>query len=290
MALPGAFLDELRARTPLQTVVGRRLQLRRMGRLWQGCCPFHSEKTPSFVLYDDHYHCFGCGAHGDAISFVMQSQGASFIEAIEQLAAEAGLQVPRASPAATDAVQQRERLAHVLAAAAESYRERLHEVEGRPALAYLRDRGLRPETIARFGLGWSGDGRGGLAAALAGQGIDPDLLVEAGLLRRDANTGRVSELFFNRIMFPIRDRRGRVISFGGRTLGDAGPKYLNGPETALFSKRRSLYGLDLARAARGKAEIVVVEGYLDVIALQQAGFAGALARVSQLAAQNRSSD
>jgi DNA primase len=196
MALPADFLDGLRARTPLHTIVGRRVRLQRMGRLWRGCCPFHGEKTPSFTLYDDHYHCFGCGAHGDAISFVMQSQGASFIEAVEQLAAEAGLQVPRASPSAVDAEQRKERLARVLTAAAENYRKRLHAAEGKLALAYLRDRGLTPETIARFGLGWSGEGRGSLAAELAGQGIGPDLLVEAGLMRRDEESGQVKDLFF----------------------------------------------------------------------------------------------
>ena len=146
------------------------------------------------------------------------------------------------------------------------------------ALAYLRGRGLTDETIQRFGLGWSGEGRGALTAELAREGIDPDQLVEAGLMRRDDETGRTYDLFFNRVMFPIRDRRGRVISFGGRILGDGQPKYVNGPETALFSKRRNLYALDLAReAVRGGAALVVVEGYMDVIALHQAGFGGAVA-------------
>ncbi len=281
MALPPQFLDELRARTPLPAVIGRRVRLARSGRQWKGCCPFHGEKTPSFYVYDDHYHCFGCGAHGDAIGFVMQSQGAGFMEAVEQLASEAGLEVPKPSPEAAEAERKRHDLVSVLEAATTAYQRRLHLPEGRAALDYLRGRGLTDETIRHFGLGWSGEGRGALVVELKRDGIESDLLTEAGLLRggddggRDGG-GRVSELFFNRVIFPIRDRRGRVISFGGRTLGDGQPKYLNGPETALFSKRRNLYALDLARAARG-ASIVVVEGYMDVIALHQAGFGGAVA-------------
>ena len=276
MALPPHFLDELRARTPLPAVIGRRVRLARSGRQWKGNCPFHGEKTPSFYVYDDHYHCFGCGAHGDAIGFVMQSQGAGFMEAVEQLAAEAGLDVPKPSPEAAEADRRRHDLTSVLDAANTAYQRRLHLPEGRAALDYLRGRGLTEATIGQFCLGWSGDGRGGLIAELKREGIEPDLLQEAGLLRGGEDGGRIGELFFNRVTFPIRDRRGRVISFGGRTLGDGQPKYLNGPETDLFSKRRNLYALDLARGARG-AEIVVVEGYMDVIALHQAGFTGAVA-------------
>jgi DNA primase len=281
MALPPQFLDELRARTPLPAVIGRRVRLARSGRQWKGCCPFHGEKTPSFYVYDDHYHCFGCGAHGDAIGFVMQSQGAGFMEAVEQLSAEAGLEVPKPTPEAAEAERKRHDLVSVLDAANTAYQRRLRLPEGRAALDYLRGRGLTDDTIRHFGLGWSGEGRGALVAELKRDGIEPDLLAEAGLLRggddgRPGEAGRVGELFFNRVMFPIRDRRGRVISFGGRTLGDGQPKYLNGPETALFSKRRNLYALDLARATRGAA-IVVVEGYMDVIALHQAGFSGAVA-------------
>ncbi|HTC12535.1 MAG TPA: DNA primase [Acetobacteraceae bacterium] len=276
MALPPQFLDELRGRTPLSAVIGRRVRLARSGRQWKGCCPFHGEKTPSFYVYDDHYHCFGCGAHGDAIGFVMQSQGAGFMEAVEQLAAEAGLEVPKPSPEAAEADRRRHDLTSVLELAQTTYQRRLRLPEGRAALDYLRGRGLSDETIQRFGLGWSGEGRGALIGELKREGIEQDRLMETGLLRGGEDGGRVGELFFNRVMFPICDRRGRVISFGGRTLGDGQPKYLNGPETALFSKRRNLYALDLARAARG-ATIVVVEGYMDVIALHQAGFTGAVA-------------
>ena len=279
MALPASFLDELRVRTPLAAVVGRRVRLARSGRQMKGCCPFHNEKTPSFYVYDDgQYHCFGCGAHGDAISFIMQSEGASFIEAVERLAAEANLEVPKPTPEAAETERRRHSLSSVLEAAQTSFHRRLFLPEGRHALAYLLGRGLSEETIRSFGIGWSGEGRGALAAELARERVAPEQLVDAGLMRRDEETGRTFDLFFNRVMFPIRDRRGRVISFGGRILGDGQPKYVNGPETALFAKRRTLYGLDLAReAVRGGAPLVVVEGYMDVISLAQAGIGGAVA-------------
>ncbi len=277
MALPPAFLDELRARTPLSALIGRRVKLSKSGRNWKGCCPFHGEKSPSFHVYDDHFHCFGCGQHGDAISFVMQSEGASFPEAVERLAGEAGLEVPKQSPRAIEAERQRLDLHGVLDLAQASFTRRLHEGEGAAALDYLRRRGLSPETIARFGLGWSGDGRGALTAELARAGVETARMLEAGLLR-EAEDGPVRELYWNRVTFPIRDRRGRLVSFGGRTLGDAKPKYINGPESPVFSKKRNLYALDLARAGlRAGQRLVVAEGYMDVIALHQAGFTGAVA-------------
>lgn len=277
MALPSGFLEELRRRTPLPALIGRRVRLARSGRQWKGCCPFHGEKTPSFFVYDDHYHCFGCGKHGDAITFTMESEGAGFMEAVERLAAEAGIEVPKPTPEAAQAEQRRVDLIAVLDAAQAAYQRRLFLPEGRRALAYLQDRGLIEETIRRFGLGWSGDIRGALSADLAREGITPELLIAAGLMREDDETGRRYELFFNRVMFPIRDRRGRAISFGGRVLGDGQPKYLNGPETDLFSKRANLYALDLARAGVRSTPLVVVEGYMDVIALHQAGFGAAVA-------------
>ena len=277
MALPGGFLDELRARVPLATLIGHRHKLERSGRQWKTCCPFHGEKTASFYIYDDHYHCFGCGAHGDAVTFVMQSEGAGFMEAVERLAVEVGVQVPKLSPAVAEAERRRHTLSGVLETAAALFGRKLFMPEGRKALEYLTARGLSEETIRSFGLGWSGEGRGAVLAGLGREGITQDLLIETGLMRHDPETGRPYDLFFNRVMFPIRDRRGSVISFGGRVLGDTRPKYLNGSETAVFAKRRSLYGLDRARELRGRAEIVVVEGYMDVIALHQAGFPGAIA-------------
>ena len=278
MALPPAFLDELRARTPMAALVGRKVKLARSGKSWKGCCPFHGEKTPSFYVYDDGYHCFGCGAHGDAIGFVMQTEGAGFVEAVERLAGEAGLDVPKPSPQAAEAERERLDLTGVLDLVAASFSRRLHERQGREALAYLRGRGLTDETIQRFGLGWSGEGRGDLVAELGRAGIEPARMAEAGLLQ-SRDDGAVRELFYNRVMFPIRDRRGRTISFGGRALGDAKPKYINGPETAVYSKSRTLYALDLAREGARKSPhgAIVAEGYMDVISLHQAGFGGAVA-------------
>jgi len=278
MALPPAFLDELRARTPLSALVGRRVKLSKSGRNWKGCCPFHNENSPSFYVYEDGFHCFGCGAHGDAISFLMQTAGASFPEAVEQLAGEAGLEVPKPSPRAAEAERQRLDLHEVLEAAQASFARRLREKDGAPGLAYLRGRGLTDTTIEKFGLGWSGDGRGALAAELGRAGITSDRLLEAGLLRPSDDNGPARELYWGRVTFPIHNRRGRLISFGGRTLGDAKPKYINGPDTALFSKRRNLYALNLAREGlRTGADLIVAEGYMDVIALHQAGFPGAVA-------------
>jgi DNA primase len=278
MALPPNFLDELRARTPLPALIGRRTRLTRSGRNWKGCCPFHGEKTPSFYVYDDHFHCFGCGAHGDAISFVMRAEGAGFPEAVERLAAEAGLEVPKSSPEAAARERRAKDLHEVLEAACAAFQRRLRLPEGAEGLAYLRRRGLSEDTIARFGLGWSGGGRGALAADLKAEGIEPRQLAEAGLMREREDGEGYTDLFFNRVIFPIRDRRGRLISFGGRTLGDGQPKYVNGPESPVFSKRRSLYALDLARAGTQRgAAVMAVEGYMDVIALHQAGFGGAVA-------------
>lgn len=306
MALDPNFLEELRARTPIAAVIGRRTKLSRSGRNWKACCPFHGEKTPSFYVYDDHFHCFGCGAHGDVISFAMQSTGQSFIEAVTALAGEAGLSMPREDRLERGRASEARTLGDVLDAAQAFFVERLRSAEGRAARDYLAGRGLSAETVAGWGLGWSGDGRGRLLQALGGQTlggqtreteaqgaqpITPALLARAGLMR-EGEAGEVrGELFFGRVTFPIRDRAGRLVSFGGRTLGDGQPKYLNGPETALFSKRLTLFGLDRARshlraprppAARGAApeprrELLVVEGYLDVIALHQAGLAGAVA-------------
>ncbi|MCQ8241003.1 DNA primase [Rhizosaccharibacter radicis] len=287
MAFDPAFLDELRARTPIAAVVGRRTKLVRSGRQFKACCPFHGEKTPSFYVYDDHFHCFGCGAHGDAISFVMQSEGRSFLEAVEGLAAEAGLEVPKQRPADREKAERSRGLSDVLDAAQSFFARNLREPGGRAGLDYLRRRGLDDRAIEAWGLGWSGEGRGGLIEMLKGRGFPPEMVAEAGLMRLDENGKPKGELFFNRVTFPIRDKRGALVSFGGRILGDGQPKYLNGPETPLFSKRRTLFGLHQAsNALRGPRPagvpdadraLVVVEGYMDVIALHEAGFRGAVA-------------
>jgi DNA primase len=268
------FLEELRARTPLQELVGRRVLLRRSGRESKGCCPFHGEKTPSFYVYDDHFHCYGCGQHGDCFSFLMQSQGCDFMTAVTQLAAEAGLAVPQDQATAATRAQVAT-IAAFLDVAQSWFTRWLLESQGAAARTYLQDRGLSMETAAAFGLGWSGPGRGQLAAAMD---APISIMVEAGLMARREDDGVAVDSFRSRLMFPIMDETGRVISFGGRTLGDRQPKYINGPETPVYSKRRTLYGMNRARAGlQDGASLVVVEGYLDVIAMHVAGETAAVA-------------
>ncbi len=279
MAFPPSFLDELRNRLPLAAIVGRTVKLARKGREYQGLCPFHNEKTPSFTVNEDKgfFHCFGCGAHGDAIGFEMRAHHLSFTEAVERLAAEAGMALPAPDPEAGRREARRATLHDVLDAACAFFEAALRAPEGREGLAYLKRRGLSDDTIARFRLGWAPQGQGGLKAALAAKGAPEALLAEAGLVRA-ADDGRVFDMFRGRVTFPITDRRGRPIAFGARTLGDGQPKYLNSPDTPLFHKGATLYGLAQAREpARAHNRVVAVEGYMDVIALHQAGFDMAVA-------------
>ena len=280
MSFPPEFLDEIRSRISLSGTVGRRVKLTKRGREHTGLCPFHNEKTPSFTLNEDKgfYHCFGCGAHGDVIGFVMQTENLSFPEAVERLAGEAGLQVPRASPEAQAAAKRQATLLEALEAAAAWFEEQLKGAAGAPARAYLADRGLSADSIAAFRLGFAPDQRGALRKALHARGIDDRLLAEAGLIKVPEDGGAPRDYFFNRVIFPIGDRRGRIIAFGARALGDVQPKYLNSPDTDLFHKGRTLYNLARARqAARDTGELIVVEGYMDVISLSASGFAAAVA-------------
>jgi DNA primase len=280
MAFSPDFLDEIRLRLPLSGVVGRRVKLVRRGREHSGLCPFHNEKTPSFTVSDDKgfFHCFGCGKHGDVIGFVMDSEGLSFPEAVERLAGEAGLEVPRASPEEQARAARRAGLVEVLEAATRWFEANLASPQGARARDYLDGRGLAPETVKAFRLGFAPAERGRLTQALKAQGIGRDQLIEGGLVKPPEDGGEPRDYFFDRIIFPIRDRKGRVIAFGGRALGDSPAKYLNSPETPLFHKGRVLYNLDKARkAAHDNHELVVVEGYMDVIALAQAGFPAAVA-------------
>jgi DNA primase len=280
MAFPPQFLEELRARLPVSEVVGRKVRLTRRGREFVGLCPFHNEKSPSFTVNDDKafYHCFGCGQHGDVISFAMETEGLTFPEAIERLAAQAGLQVPQSSPEERERAKVRSTLYDVVKQVCNWYVEQLHSAGGRAAYAYLRERGFTDETIAQFRLGFAPDGRGRLLQAMEGRGVRREQLVEAGLIKLPEGGGDPRDYFFNRVMFPIADSRGRVIAFGGRILGDGQPKYLNSPETPLFHKGRSLYNYAMARdAARGAGTVIVTEGYTDVIALAQAGLPNAVA-------------
>ncbi len=292
MAFPPGFLDQLRDRISLSGLVGRRVKLVRRGREFAGLCPFHHEKTPSFYVVDDKnfFHCFGCGAHGDAVGFVMRADNLDFLEAVEKLAGEAGLAVPRATPEEREKAQRQKTLLETLEAAAAFYEDRLWAASGGRARSYLQARGLDPDTIHRFRLGWAPEDRAALRETLVKDFSEP-LLREAGLIHVPAG-GAPFDYFRGRIMFPIGDRAGRVIAFGGRTIGDAQPKYLNSPDSPLFEKGRVLYGWSAARAAISSTHAVdgqaasdgvdrtnpiVAEGYMDVIALHRAGYASAVA-------------
>ena len=287
MTIPPAFLDELRARVSLGTVVGRRVKLTRAGRELKGCCPFHNEKSPSFFVNEDKafYHCFGCGVHGDVIRFVVEQEGLSFRDAVASLAAEAGLPMPVESAASREREVVQAGLHDVTGAAAAWFTEQLAASGGETARAYLNKRGIDAATAQAFGLGFAPESRSRLRAALHGLGSGK--LIETGLLiapEADAATGNAAtggepyDRFRGRLMFPIRDPRGRVIGFGGRILGQGQPKYLNSPDTPLFDKGRTLYNLDRAApVARKSGRLLVVEGYMDVIALAQAGIADAVA-------------
>jgi DNA primase len=280
LTIPPAFLEEIRARVPLSDIVGRRLRLTRAGREWKAPCPFHAEKTPSFYINDQKsfFHCFGCGAHGDSVGFLMRHDGLAFPDAVEQLAGLAGLEMPKPEAAEHEKYDRLKRLAEALEAATKWFEKQLNAPVGRDALAYLKGRGLDDRTIAEFRLGYAPPGSDALRAALLAQGHGESELEEVGLIRRP-DDGRAPYGFFrNRVIFPVSDKRGRVVAFGGRILDGEGPKYVNSPEHALFHKGSILYGLARARTAIAKGERpVVVEGYMDVIALQRAGIGGAVA-------------
>ncbi|MEX1147571.1 MAG: DNA primase, partial [Sphingomonadales bacterium] len=280
MSFTPEFLDELRGRLRLSEIVGRKVRLVRRGREFTGLCPFHSEKTPSFTVNDDKafYHCFGCGAHGDAIRFLTDSEGLPFPEAVERLAGEAGLALPARDPQAEARAKARAGLKDVQAMAAKWFESQLWSASGSEGLAYLRRRGLDDQTIRRFALGHAPEGRTALLDGLKARGLDDAQLRDSGLIVYPEDGRPAIDRFRNRVMFPIRDVRGDVVAFGGRALGDVPAKYLNSPETPLFHKGNMLYNLDLARsAARDRGQIIVVEGYMDVIALNAAGFEQAVA-------------
>ena len=271
MTLSPAFLDELRARTLLSSVISPSVKLLRAGREWKACCPFHNEKTPSFTINDEKgfYHCFGCGAHGDAIRFLTDARGLPFMDAVKELASKAGLDVPAPDPQARERAERTSTLTDVMAACQKWLAEQLAGIEGADARDYLKKRGIEPVAVARFGIGLAPEGRNRLKSALSHLGEDK--LVETGMLIRN-DEGETYDRFRGRLMIPIRDARGRVIAFGGRILGEGEPKYLNSPDTPLFDKGRTLYNLDLASpATRAAKRLIVVEGYMDVIGLDRAG-------------------
>ncbi len=279
MAFPPQFLDELRGRLSLASIVGRQVRLIKRGREYVGLCPFHNEKSPSFNVVEDKgfFHCFGCGAHGDVIGFAMQAGNLSFPEAIETLAAEAGLEVPKPTPEDRERHERQAGLQSAMEAACAWFEAQLWAHQGRNALNYLEGRGLDRATIKRFRLGYAPEDRGGLKRALLKDFPEP-LLLEGGLLRRPEGGGETYDYFRNRAIFPIGDRGGKIIAFGGRVMGEGQPKYLNSPETPLFQKGRTLYGWAAARAGAARSSsAIVTEGYMDVIALHRAGFDTAVA-------------
>lgn len=280
MAFPPSLLDEIRLRISLADLIGRRVKLMRKGREFLGLCPFHNEKTPSFTVNEDKgfFHCFGCGEHGDVITFVQKTEGLNFPEAVARLAEEAGVAMPEQTPEDHMRDQRRSTLRDVLDTTAQWYRSQLKGETGKAARAYLAGRGLDPDIIDRFGLGYAPDRRTGLKDALLARGLDEALLVEAGMLIKPEDGGATYDRFRHRVMFPIWDARGQVIAFGGRALGEARAKYLNSPETPLFHKGHVLYGLHLAKdTARNSGSLIVAEGYMDVIAMAAAGFENAVA-------------
>ncbi len=276
------FLDEIRNRLPVSEIVGRKVRLVRKGREHTGLCPFHNEKSPSFTVNDDKafYHCFGCGAHGDVINFVLETEGLSFPETVERLSSQAGLQIPEYTPEAQQRSKVKKTLYDVMEAAALWFESQLIAQVGKEGRAYIQKRGLTKNTVKNFRLGFSPNDRVAFKdAMLARAEFNEEMLVDAGMLINPEDGGDSYDRFRGRIMFPITDRQGRVVAFGGRALYEnAKAKYLNSPETPLFHKGRLLYNLNGARkAAFDKGRLLIGEGYMDVIALAQAGFPEAVA-------------
>ena len=279
--IPESFIQELLSRVDIVDVVERYITLKKAGANYQACCPFHSEKTPSFTVSPSKqfYHCFGCGAHGSAIGFIMQYAGLGFIEAVEELAGQLGMPVPREVTARAQEKAQQQPLTERMARAARFYKEQLKASP--KAIDYLKGRGLTGEIAARYGLGYAPDGWQSLEQVFDDY-ADP-VLVECGLVIENEQ-GRRYDRFRDRIMFPIQDARGNVIGFGGRVMGPGEPKYLNSPETPLFHKGEELYGLPQARKAIQQQDMVlVVEGYMDVVGLAQSGVENVVATLGTAA-------
>ena len=279
--IPQNFIDELIARADIVEIIGARVQLKKSGREYKACCPFHAEKTPSFWVSPDKqfYHCFGCGKHGTVLGFLMDHDHMAFPEAVEELATRLGLEVPREALAAGGARRADEPLYELMARVARFYTESLaHEPRARD---YVAKRGLTPETLERFAIGYAPNSWNELLRRCGADDAERKRLTDAGLIveRAQLQGGeRYYDRFRDRIMFPIRDARGRVIAFGGRIIDAGEPKYLNSPETVLFHKGRELYGLYETRRARPNlSRLIVVEGYMDTVRLHQAGLDYAVA-------------
>ena len=293
--IPQSFIADLLNRVDIVDVVGQHVKLKKAGANYQGLCPFHSEKSPSFSVSPtkQFYHCFGCGAHGSAISFLMEYSGLGYVDAIEELARSAGLDVPREERSANDVARQQQAMAlsEVMSSAADWYRQQLKG--STRAVEYLKGRGLTGEIAKRYALGYAPDGWQGLEAVFGPYSNDEiaKTLVEGGLvIQGEQSEGapvKRYDRFRDRIMFPIRNPKGQTIGFGGRILDQGEPKYLNSPETPLFSKGNTLYGLFEARQAiRAKEYVLVCEGYMDVVALAQLGFPNAVATLGTACTAN----
>ncbi|MGB0713968.1 MAG: DNA primase, partial [Gammaproteobacteria bacterium] len=281
--IPHGFIDDLLARADIVDVIDRRVPLKKAGTEYKACCPFHGEKTPSFTVSPakQFYHCFGCGAHGTAIGFLMEYESLSFPEAVEELASAVGVEVPREEGERGDDLSHLYRL---LTDTEAFFRAQLRGPGGKAAVDYLRGRGLSGDIAARFSLGYAPAGFDNLKRHFRGKASEADLLA-AGLVSSKEDNGHVYDKFRDRVMFPIRDRRGRVVGFGGRVMAaDGGPKYLNSPETPVFHKGNELYGLYEALKDGARPDfLIVVEGYMDVVALAQFGIHNAVASLGTAA-------
>ena len=283
-------MDTLRDRVTLSEIIGKRVKLVRAGHEYKACCPFHNEKSPSFYVNDDKhmYHCFGCGAHGDAVSFLMRHDNMSFVDAVETLAPQAGLEVPRQSREAVEHAKKEKDLHALMADTAAWFRDQLHSPAHRDALTYVQERGLPDDVLSAFSIGFSPADGAALPKYLRARGFTDAQIVESGVARRSTRNNELYSFFRDRVMFPVPDRRGRVVAFGGRVLPEhlrpvdpsqsKPPKYINSSDSVLFHKGRMLFGEPHARqAAVDGKPLIVVEGYLDVIACWRAGFTGAVA-------------
>lgn len=273
------LIEEIRTKNEIVGVVSGYVKLQKKGGNHWGCCPFHNEKTPSFAVSESRqmYHCFGCGVSGNVYTFVMQYENCGFQEAVKQLAERAGVNLPEAEYTEEEKKRssRRARLLEVNKEAAKFFYFQLRSKYGELGQKYLEKRELTADTMHKFGLGYAGKSGAALVEYLRGKGFEDELIKEAGLANYSERHGMTSQ-FWNRVMFPIQDINHRVIGFGGRVMGDGEPKYLNSPETPVFDKRRNLYGLNFARTAR-KGNLIICEGYMDVIAMHQAGFTQAVA-------------
>lgn len=298
MGISKAFIDRLRERITLSEFIGKRVKVQRAGREFKACCPFHNEKTPSFTINDQKgfYHCFGCGAHGDVLGFTMQYDNLDFIDAVEKLAAEAGLEVPKSSP--QEVKRHREEKDHYayLETACKWFEEALFKPEFHYALSYLKERGLSEEQIRAFRIGFAPQDRDLFVQAMGKESLAMPDLEKLGLVRKHKNKDGYYAFFRGRIMFPVMNKRGRVVAFGGRILpqydvqeGDYKPaKYMNSPDHMLFHKGELLYNFTKARQAANQGQpVIVTEGYMDVIALSKAGFTGAVAPLGTALTENQ---